>query len=117
MGITAILVRFIVIRYDAQQEIDTGSFGLFGHGNGFNRIIGTDIAHDQGLAFQFVGNEFKKLELFIFGHDGTFAGRSAEEDARTIVGILLGQFDSGFIVDGTVLVERRYHGNNDVRKS
>lgn len=116
MGVTAVLIRFIVIRYDTQQEIDTGGFGLFGDGNGFSRIIGTDIAHDQGLALQFVGNDFKKLELFFFRHDGSFTGRSTKEDARTFVGILLSQFDSGFIIDGTVLIERRYHGNNDVRK-
>ena len=59
----------------------------------------------------------EELELFFFRHDSPFARRSPDEDGRAFISIFLSQFNSRFIIDGTVFVERRDHGNNHIWKS
>ena len=116
MGVTAFLVRFIVIRDDAQQGIDARIFRFLNHGDGLSRIVGPDIAHDQGLAFQGIGCDFEELEFFFFRHDSPFTCSSTDEDGRSFVSIFLSQFDGSFVIDGAILMERRNHSDNNIGK-
>ena len=110
VSVTAFLVRFIVIRDDAQQDVDARIFGLLGHFDSLERIVGADIAHDQGLVFQGICRDLEELELFFFRHDSPFSRRSPDEDGRAFISIFLSQFNSRFM-------ERRDHGNNHIWKS